>query len=338
MRSLNIYISKFNSYIRNLERAGIKLSKLRCAFDGVLDYLVYGSTITDYFELTFWNKSHKEKSKFATWRIHKRFIYEVDDNDLIEALRNKAEMYRRLNRFVNRDQLFTKNASFEEFEAFFSRHECFFYKPCDGSCGRGIEKIYTETGDIERLFQKINKEDAVLDTPIVQHKVMSSLNQSSVNTLRIFTFRNNDSIYFLGCALRIGTNSYIDNYSAGGLVCSVDLHTGKTKDSAENNLGQRLARHPISQIELEGFQIPKWNEVLEFVFCMAQIFDLNYVAWDIAVKEDGIALIEANPGGMINTVQIAGGTPKKEIILELEKEWKDKRISHSGTYRMVLCE
>ena len=101
------------------------------------------------------------------------------------------------------------------------------------------------------------QEDAVLDTAIVQHRKMTELYPQSVNALRFFTFRNNGKIFFTGCALRIGTTSFIDNYSAGGLVCSVDLETGITKENAENYLGMRFSNHPVTGVALEGFEIPK---------------------------------------------------------------------------------
>lgn len=338
MGALRVYKSKFEADIRRLEReGGVKLSPIRCAIEGVIDFVFFGSTITDYFELTFWKKKMREKSKYCTWRIHKRFIYEVDDNDTIQGLSDKTEMYHRLKDYINRDQLYTRNIDFEDFKRFCGKHSVFFLKPSGNSCGEGIEKIIIKDKDVDTLFNRIKKEDAILDAPVVQHKTMASLNENSVNTLRIFTFRNDSIIYFTGGALRIGTDSFVDNYSAGGLVCAVDLEKGRTKGEAENYLGQRFAEHPISHTLLVGFEIPNWDEVISYVFNMAQLYDLNYVAWDIAITEDGVDLIEANPAGMINIIQIAGNGPKKDLILSLERKWKDKSSSVSEKYKMIMC-
>ena len=65
------------------------------------------------------------------------------------------------------------------------------------------------------------------------------------------------------------------------MVCSVDLETGITKEKAENYLGMRFSNHPVTGVALEGFEIPKWHEVLGLVFDMAKVYELNYVAWDI---------------------------------------------------------
>lgn len=339
MSRISTYFSKFNKNIKKLhQEGGVKLSKAKCAICGIADYLIFGSTITDYFELAFWRRSLKEKSKYATWRLHKRFIYEVDDNEKIAELSNKANMYRSLQPFIGRDQLFTRTVTEDAFRKFCLLHDTFFFKPCGNSCGDGIEKIRIQDEDIGSLFKRVKTEDAVLDTPITQHSIMSTLNAGSVNTLRIFTFRNAGKIYFTGCALRIGTDSFIDNYSAGGLVCSVDLKTGRTVDEAENYLGDRFSQHPISGTALKSFQIPCWNDVLQYVFNMATSYELNYVAWDIAVEEDGPELVEANPGGMINVIQIAGAQPKRELILRLENEWRISKHEATDNYQMILCD
>ena len=137
-------------------------------------------------------------------------------------------------------------------------------------------------------------------------------------------------IYYTGAALRIGKDSFIDNYSAGGFVLSIDLKTGTAKAEAENKLGERFSVHPVTGVRLDCFAVPLWQQVLDMVFDMACTYKLNYVAWDIAILEDTVSLIEANPAGMINTIQIADGGPKKKIYKDLFKEWKNCS-SKSGT-------
>ena len=123
------------------------------------------------------------------------------------------------------------------------------------------------------------------------------------------------------------------------MVCSVDLETGITKEKAENYLGMRFSNHPVTGVALEGFEIPKWHEVLGFVFDMAKVYELNYVEWDIADEENRISMVKAIAAGMINTIQVAGGSPKKALIhkLEIELEHKSKG-STQDSYQMILCQ
>lgn len=82
--------------------------------------------------------------------------------------------------------------------------------------------------------------------------------------------------------------TFIDNYSSGGLVVSLDLKTGRSIDLAEDmyrNRYNRYDKHPATGVALKGFQIPLWDKVIDLVKRAAIHYELNYVAWDIAVRE-----------------------------------------------------
>ena len=65
--------------------------------------------------------------------------------------------------------------------------------------------------------------------------------------------------------------------------------------------------------------MPNWTDVLKFVKECALNYELNYVAWDIAVREKDCILIEANPSGMTNVIQIAGAGGRKKQYCELKR-------------------
>ena len=52
----------------------------------------------------------------------------------------------------------------------------------------------------------------------------------------------------------------------------------------------------------------------------AQNYPLKYVAWDIAIRENDCVLIEANPNGMANVIQIAGAKGRKKQYEELRRK------------------
>lgn len=320
------YFAKFYKNLEMLEdtqeRVGL-LKVFKHAVCGTMDHFLYGSTITDYFELTFWNKSRKQKQEYMTWKYHKDFIYHVDDPGKIEQLASKDRMYQVLSKFVNRQQLDTGRCTYDEFLEFVSKTPQFFYKPNAESCGNGIRKYDVKSEKATEAFDEIKGLPAgTLDELIVQHHVLAELNPSSVNTIRIFTFRTDDSLYFTGAVLRIGTTGFVDNYSAGGVVGSIDIKTGTVRAAGENYVGKRFDVHPITGAQLKGITIPNWQDVLNLVYEAAVGFDLNYVAWDVAVCENKVTLIEANPAGMINVIQIADAGGKKRLYEKLTNEWR----------------
>lgn len=95
------------------------------------------------------------------------------------------------------------------------------------------------------------------------------------------------------------------------------MKTGRILDRAENMYGNRFERHPSSGTLIKGFQIPHWDTVLDFVRQCAEACGVDYVGWDIAVLEDGCALVEANPTGMVNVIQVGGAGGRKRQYLEL---------------------
>lgn len=73
---------------------------------------------------------------------------------------------------------------------------------------------------------------------------------------------------------------------------------------AYDSLGNKIEIHPFSKEHIKGFQIPNWETCLNFVKECAMNFPLNYVAWDVAVREKDCVIVEANPHGMVHVIQL----------------------------------
>ena len=284
---------------------------------GVVDYLIFGATLTDHFELSFIKKSFSEKKDYMTWRYSKKFIFAVDSIETISKYRrNKDVMYERLRNYLGRDVICPSKCSKEEIDRYLRKHQVFLYKPNNQSCGVGIRLVDTETTSADEI-ETLIKDGGIFDELIVQHPKMASLAPSSVNTLRVFTVKINSGVHFIGAALRIGNGKdVIDNYSAGGQVCAIDLDDGHVLGLAEDMYGRRSTKSP-SGVEFSSFVVPRWKEMKGFIVKMAEDFELNYVAWDVAICEDSFKLVEANPKGMVNVIQIAGNGGKKKKYEEL---------------------
>lgn len=316
---------KFNMFMDDIGLSKKYGLKFTYALKGLLDWIVFGSTVTDFFELSFYKKSFSEKKKYMTWRYHKKAIYLFDDFELLEKYRDKSYMYSMLKGCVGRDVLESSQCTFEEFKDFINKHPVFLYKPNNTSCGIGIRKIDVSEYEPTKLFQEIKKQSATLDEIIEQHSSLKAISDKAVNTVRIFTLKLKGDVKFIGAAFRMGVgDSVVDNYSAGGLVGSVDLKTGRVVDQAENMYGEHFDRHPVSHVELKGLQLPNWEITLSSVKKWALGLEMNYAAWDVAIRENDCVLVEVNPTGMINVIQIAGAGGRKKQYEELIEMWKQK--------------
>lgn len=321
-------IKKFNFYIEKHfgENASVFL-KIKYIILGVIDFIIYGSTVTDFFELTFYKKSRYEKKKYMTFRDSNRFSRAFDDLDEGWRLSKKTELNSWIGKYLEREQISTEEMDFEEFCGFCKRHPVFLFKPSTGSCGIGIEKVVvSESGDLHELYTKYRGEDGVLDEFIVQHKEMEALHPDSLNTLRIFTVRVGKEINIAAAVLRMGNGgSVIDNYSAGGVVAPVDVNTGLVTAAAEDIYGARYSYHPYSEKQIVGFNVPNWSKVTEIIKQAASEAPLSYVGWDVAVRENDCVIVEANYRPMINVVETADGGGKKEQFESYLKQLKTER-------------
>jgi hypothetical protein len=90
----------------------------------------------------------------------------------------------------------------------------------------------------------------------------------------------------------------VDNFRAGGVAYPIDLETGVIFQPGQNAEGERFVRHPSSGELMVGFHIPKWKELQEFVRAVATFRpEVRFIAWDIAILDEGFELIEGNFSG-----------------------------------------
>lgn len=315
-------LDKYLMYTRKILSNNSNILKhIALMWGGMVDFMIFGSTVTDYFELAFYKKKHYEKKGYMTWRDSRKFSYIVDTQEKMSFYIDKKNMYTKLSNWLFREQLFCLDCTYEDFMTFIDNTNGeFIYKPAYENSGRGIELVKCKSQDTRKLYNSLVNRDGILEGIIKQHETLDKICSCSVNTVRIFTLKINSSINFIGACLRIGNgNSIVDNYSNGGYVAAINIDSGKVIDGIENMYGERIYEHPYSGFSMNGFVVPKWEEVLLFVNKMAINFDLNYVAWDIAIRENDCVLVEANPRGMVNTIQVAGNGGKKEKYKDLLK-------------------
>lgn len=322
-------IAKFNFYIEKHFGEGASIfTKTKHAILGVIDFIIYGSTVTDYFELTFYKKSSFEKRKYMTFRDSNRFSKAFDDLDEGWKLSQKTELSTWVGKYFKREQISTAEMSFAEFESFCDRHPTFLFKPSGGSCGIGIEIIkVSEITDFHKVYESLRAKDGVLDEYIVQHRSMEELHPQSLNTLRVVSVRIGTKVNIAAAVLRMGNEgSSIDNYSAGGIVAPVDIKSGLVTAAAEDIYGKRYVFHPYTGAQIVGFNVPSWGKVIDLVRAAAADAPLSYIGWDVAVRQDDCVIVEANYRPMINAVQAADGGGKKEQFDSYIEQLKKERL------------
>ena len=178
------------------------------------------------------------------------------------------------------------------------RNTALIGKPLEGSSGQGILK-YTEKdwGTDSAAFLKKLRADGIgiLEEIVVQHPKMASLCPTSVNTCRIATLLGDKKQGIVYAFLRIGNGKVMDNVDCGGMAARIDLDSGKLLTVGADKQGNTFIKHPMTDTSLIGFTIPFWEEAKAMCLTAAQkVPQMRYVAWDVAITENGPTFIEGN--------------------------------------------
>ena len=95
-----------------------------------------------------------------------------------------------------------------------------------------------------------------------QHPDTARLHPQSVNTMRICTDLVDGQVHIACITLENGTGGggARDNSGQGGILCRVDIDTGKICSPATDDYFNVYDRHPDTGIPLVGYQLPMIEE------------------------------------------------------------------------------
>ena len=127
-----------------------------------------------------------------------------------------------------------------------------------------------------------------------QHDRLAVLNQSSVNTLRVFTYRSvsDDTIFIKSIILRIGrAGQSVDNGHMGGLICGIDTN-GNLSPKSSTVEGVTCESNPDHGYLFKNKQIPCLESVKKTCCKVADmVYPSRNLSFDITIKEDSKPLI-----------------------------------------------
>lgn len=170
-------------------------------------------------------------------------------------------------------------------------------KPIDLSSGRGIFTFDLDKESKDDLRNKLAGKDWLIEEKVEMCEEIKQLNPPSCNTIRVYTMIDKDNTpVILDAVLRVGGGETIqDNFHAKGVVYPIDINTGRIKGCGKDLLNNSYLSHPSSGIYMPGYQIPRWEEVLEFTKKAASKNPkARFIGWDVAVTPTGCEMIEGN--------------------------------------------
>lgn len=186
-------------------------------------------------------------------------------------------------------------------------------KTTESSSGKDVLVVnnitYMNNDCILHLFDGtvMNLSDFLSNTPLIfenlieQTKQLSSLNESSVNTIRFMTTLHPDGdAKIIGIFIKIGrSGKCVDNAGSGGNVdACVDIETGKIKYPIQFDGWRKIkdiTHHPDNGNLIDGIVVDKWESIKRQVIDYQKSFPfIKAAGWDIAITEEGPLVIEVN--------------------------------------------
>ncbi|MFD3155948.1 sugar-transfer associated ATP-grasp domain-containing protein [Haloimpatiens sp. FM7330] len=168
----------------------------------------------------------------------------------------------------------------------------------DGAGGDSVKFIcpseLNNREELTEIFHQYEKNFVIQDV-IKQHGILSSINTSSINTIRFITFLYNGEVHLLSSVLRMGgVGARVDNFSSGGISCGI-CEDGTLKKVAYDEQYNKYTKHP-SGAEFAEIKIPYYGKAVNAVKKQHVRFGhFRIISWDIAIDPNGdIILIEFN--------------------------------------------
>lgn len=185
--------------------------------------------------------------------------------------------------------------------------------------GHGVQKVSAGVTreEIKSLFKKY-RYDFTFQKMVEQHEIMARFNSTSVNTIRVVTYRkpNRERKILYACVRFGGAGSVMDNVCSGGGFSGVDIATGRLKD--RRRYCYLTTEIPILSDSIPN-EIPYWEQLKGVALKLhGRLPQMDIIGWDFAISPDGKPLlIEFNPRPGVGLQVAVGPMFSKEDLDEL---------------------
>ena len=302
------YVSKTN----NFNKCYLVSDMIKCTFK-------YGTAFHEYFYYDFCHKSASQRSEYASMGFMYEYQKKMNPPSKRDILADKNKFDKAYQEFIGRGLLNPETSSIEEIEKFIADRNKIVLKRSTGGGGKNVLILTGKDVNADNIKALAKNEHFdILEEFVIQHEKLQELSPNSLNTVRFITqLKTDGTVDIIGASLRMGIHKNTDNLSSGGITCKVNIETGVIESKGYSfDITQPLCDvHPVSGIQLVGFQIPFWKEVKEMCQkAAAKYLDNKCVGWDVAIKQDGPLLIEGNHDWGARVWQMPAGKGMKSLL------------------------
>ena len=259
----------------------------------------YNAGYMDYKIAQMYKLNDEQRKTVITRGISNEIVRRMNPKEYWHFFDDKAQFNELFREFIPRKWILTnEDTDTEELYALCRNSTQLIWKPLEGSSGQGIKKYTPDDwkDGPEAFLAKMNADGkGILEEMVIQHPKMASLCPTSVNTCRIATLLGDKQQGIVYAFLRIGNGKVMDNVDCGGMAARIDLDTGRLLTVGADKQGNTFIKHPITNTSIIGFTIPYWEEAKSMCLKAAEkVPEMRFIAWDVAITENGPTFIEGN--------------------------------------------
>ena len=279
----------------------------------------------NYFDFEFYKKDWKVRDEYLGSGYRKSLMKLVNNSKQDNmTLSNKGLFNQHYAEFIHRKWISTEKCSEDEFIRFLRNTDRVFVKPLSKSGGKGCRVVSTETmteDQCHKAWEEWSEERVIIEEIIKQDRTIATFNESTINTIRIYTFLKNgeDPVITLACG-RFGRSGKVtDNFHQGGYGVMIDSQTGTIITDGMNQSHQFSSSHPDSGKLFKGFTYPNWDLVVSTAKKAAKKnTKITHVGWDITINDKNeVELIEGNSEPGFDLPQAVDQIGKRHIYDEM---------------------
>ena len=293
MKLKNINYKRMDDLITYIAEEN-KIKKAKVYFDFFLNAATRGIGYVDYLKGNYINLSNEEKKDFLTKRNYVRLVKYLNKRGYQMIFHDKVVFNRIFKDYIGRDFIDIREVGYKGFKKFVKGKENVFAKKHNSFGGDGVKKVNLAGEDLKVLFNQLyNNKQYLIEDTLIQNEYLDWINPKAVNNVRLVTLLKDGEAYVVFKTLRI---------NAGGeeVISCHDIYM--TLDDEGNVLGNVVddecniyKKHPVTGFKFKGAKIPHMDKALELVKSAAKLVpEMRWIGWDVAITEDGVAIIEGN--------------------------------------------
>lgn len=293
---------------------------VKTSIDALYCLFVYGSIFTEYEALNFKERSHANRKTFVTviWLLKQ--LEKYNPMEYRHIFHDKIIFNETFQDYIGRKWLSIPHCTHQQITTFIGESKRFVLKNSSGCSGK---QVYVTTGkeSKEGLLSLINSGKYNLIEEILENcEQIKDLNPTSLNTIRVVTIHGDNYFKVICAALRIGAKgSNVDNVSQGGTAARINVETGKIDSLFFANSYREHANSQKGRNEI-GFDIPFWKETISMLEKASRLVpEIHVVGWDVAITENGPAIIEGNESFHTDIMQMYADTNSPGLKYEFSE-------------------